>query len=520
MKKIIFLLAIMALPFQIILGQSEIDALKYSKLDLNGTARFMSMGGAFGALGGDVSSLANNPAGIGVYRSSEFVATMNLSNTSTSSLMTNNTVDANNWHFNFNNATYVGTYKTEAEGLVSFSFGLGFNRLKNYNREYTTNGTNLGASLTDYIASVTNRYNNGQGIKAENLDVVSNYSGYNYNYPWIGVLGWNGDLIDPVKPNDIANNYKYVGIGTFNPNSNLRVSERGSVDEYDISFGGNLYETVYFGATVGITDLDYRTSTSYNEDLGANVNYTLNNYLETRGSGVNLKLGLIYRPTNFLRLGFAFHTPTYYRMTDYYSGNVKWNTGATANNANTPSNAYAEYSLKTPLKLQSSAALILGKKAIVSFEYEYVDYSTMKMKDPDGYGWSANDYIKDDMIASHSFRIGGEYRITPQLSLRGGYATQNGVVHSSIINQDYEVDMMGATLPHYTLDRGTTYYTGGIGYRFGVFYVDLAYVNRQTDEDVYSFSPIRNDNNQWIVPEKATLKTTSVQYLMTLGLKF
>jgi hypothetical protein len=522
MKKIFLISsACFSLAIGSLFAQSEIDALKYSKSDINGTARYMSMAGAFGALGADISTLANNPAGIGVYRSSEFAATANLSNVATSSLLKGTSVDGENWKFNFNNIAYIGTFKPNVEGLVNFNFGIGFNRLKDFYRNYQTSGKELTYSLTDYIASVTNRFNNGTGVLASNLDVTNSYSAFDSqnNYPWISVLGWNGSLINPTSPSDIKNNYKYKGIGTLKPISKLNISERGYIDEYNISFGGNIYDVLFFGATIGITDLNYQMSSAYNEDLGANVNYTLNNYLETRGSGIDLKTGVILRPLDFLRIGLAVHTPIYYKMTDYYDGNVKWNDGTTNKNVATPSNAFSEYSLQTPFKLQASTALMLGKKGALSFEYEYVDYSNMKMKDTNGYGWAANDYIKEDMSSGNNFKMGAEFRITPQLSLRGGYATQSPIVKANVINQNVEVDMFGATLPHYTLDKGTIYYTGGFGYRFGSYYTDFAFVSRQLSEDVYAFSPI-SDGSTWNVPEKATLKTTVNQVLFTFGVKF
>ncbi|MDD2799087.1 MAG: hypothetical protein PHV20_10875 [Bacteroidales bacterium] len=518
MKKIVLASACLFLFAGVILAQSEMDALKYSKSDLNGTARYMSMGGAFGALGGDISALANNPAGIGVYRSSEFSGTANLSNVSTSTMWKGTGVDASNIKFNFNNMAYIGTFKPDVEGLVNFNFGIGFNRLKDFYRNYQTSGKNLSFSLTDYISTVTNNNNHGQGVLAANLDVTNSYSGYD-NYPWISVLGWNSFLIDPVNPSNIDNNYKYKGIGSLNPNATLKVSERGNIDEYNISFGGNIYDVFYFGTTIGITDLNYRMTSNYSENLGDPVDYTLNNYLETRGSGIDLKAGVILRPIDFFRFGLAVHTPIYYKLTDYYDANVRWNNGTSDKNTSTPLNSFSEYSLRTPFKMQVSSAFIFGKKGVLSFEYEYVDYSNMSMKDPDGYGWAANDYIQQDMGPGHNIKIGGEFRLTPQFSLRGGYANQASFIKTNVLNQNVEVDVFGSTLPHYTLDKGATYFTGGFGYRFGNYFTDFAFVSRQASEDVYAFSPI-HDGTKWNVPDKATLKTTTNQILFTFGVKF
>lgn len=516
MKRIGLLSACLVAALSSMFAQSEIDALKYSKTDINGTARYMSMAGAFGALGGDISTLTNNPAGIGVYRTSEFAGTMNLNFQNNNSQWNGTGIENTNTKFNFNNIAYIGTFKSNAEGFVNFNFGIGFNRLKDYYRNYQAENRALNQSLTGYIAEATNRYNNGAGISGSALSTYDNNNAYSNINSWISILGYNGYLIDP-----ISNTNQYNPMWSITPNAKLNISERGYQDEYNISFGGNVYDVFYFGATIGITDLNYRLGTSYDENNSNNEGFTLNNYLETRGSGINLKAGVILRPTDFLRLGIAVHTPTYYKLTDYYNANVACNYNIENNetvSAKTPDNAYTEYSLQTPMKLQASAAFIAGKKGILSFEYEYVNYSNMKMKDPDGYGWDANNYIKEDFKAGQNIKVGAEYRVTPQFSLRAGYANQSSPIKTTLTNPDYEMETFGSTLPHYTLDRGTDYYTAGFGYRFGSVYTDFAYVSRIVKEDVYAFSAYNNGN--WIVPEKATLKSQNNQLLFTLGVKF
>ncbi len=522
MKKIILTGISLLLAAGSLQAQSEIDAYKYSKTDLNGTARFMGMGGAFGALGGDISTLANNPAGIAIYRTSEFATTLNLSNVSTKTEWNGTGVSNNKWKLAFNNATYVGTFKAKAEGFVNFNFGIGFNRLKEYSRNYTAGNKSMNLSLTDYIASKTNNYNSGNGISESSLLSSNAYSSVN---SWISILGYDAALID--LQSGTNNYYNPMNLNTH-PSADMKISERGYLDEYNISFGGNVYDVFYFGASVGITDLNYKLSAVYKESFGGSMGgFTLNNLLETRGSGVNLKAGVILKPTDFFRFGLAVHTPTFTKMTDYFDANIHntYSDGTanhpTGSNAQVyvPENAFAEYMMQSPFKMQASAAFILGKKGILSMEYEFVDYSNMKMKDIDGYELDANNCIQEDFKAGHNLRFGGEFRVTPQISLRAGYATQPSPIKAHIINQDVEVEMYGSTLPHYTLDRGTTYYTAGLGYRFGSIYTDFALVSKRMKEDLYAFSPIRN-GSAWDVPTKATLKTNTIQALFTFGVKF
>lgn len=169
MKRILFSIGI-AFCTVPLFAQGELDALKYSQHDLRGTARYMSMGGAFGALGGDISTFSQNPAGIGVFRNSEVAATINLSNTkaqtSTSSF---GSLKDNKFQFTFDNIGYVATFRTNKNDyLNNINIGFAYNRLKSFNRKYKAGYNDIRSSISDYIAVKTD------GIPVSDLAITDN----------------------------------------------------------------------------------------------------------------------------------------------------------------------------------------------------------------------------------------------------------------------------------------------------------------------------------------------------------
>ncbi|MBK9525213.1 MAG: hypothetical protein IPO39_10770 [Bacteroidetes bacterium] len=295
MKKIIsvaLMLFIAASGF----SQTDLDAFRYSQSNLSGTSRFTSMGGAFGALGGDFSSLAVNPAGIAIYRKSEITFTPSIFVGSTESTFLGKTNSERKFNFNFGNAGMVFTHKfsenDETPGWKSWNFGFGYNRINNFHNRSFYENTNPTNSLTDYFAE------NAQGVGYDNLDPFYEYLAY-YTY-----------LINP----DSLNNYSAAA-----PNGNIiqrRSSEtRGSMGETDITFGGNYSNRLFIGGTLGFANIRYVENTTFEEIDRENIIDTLNQFqfdqnLTTHGFGFNFKFGLIYKAADWVRLGATVHTPT------------------------------------------------------------------------------------------------------------------------------------------------------------------------------------------------------------------
>lgn len=517
-------------------SQSQLDAHKYSQTELNGTARYLGMGGAFGALGGDISAMNANPAGLAIYKSSEVVTTLSLSSVSAKTDWLGSAMDNSRTKVSFDNIAYVGYFPTaNDEGIVSWNVGFSYNRLKNYNRNYTmATGGDLNTSLSDYIA--TRAY----GLPSGQLGVGEKYNPYNNNEigDWLSILGYNAGYMDSYKDND-KDYYSSFGDsdkeGQWNPyllqGGQLKVSERGSVDQYDLAFGLNISDFVMLGATVAITDLNYRYQSVYEETFVNSNSLYLDNYLDTDGTGYSFNVGAIVRPLDFLRLGVAYNSPTWYKMTDHYKGEAgsyltfmeKGEIKERKLDVQTPKDAYFDYEFRSPDKWIFSAAAVIGTTALISVDYELMNYNNMRMYQTDGSSnVHTNQDIMDNFKAANTIRVGAEVKVTPQFAVRAGVAYSDSPIKDPLKDGKVEVATVG-TIPNYAIDKGTMNYTVGIGYRFTPnFYTDLACVFRSYKEDVYTFSNVyASDDPQPIIEaQPASLKTNTTRVALTLGYKF
>lgn len=499
-------------------SQTAIDAFQLSHSDLRGTARYMSMGGAFGALGGDLSTLNNNPGGIGLYRKSELGVTLNIEASSIKSATSIMTQSTSQTKVSVPNFGYVGAAWLGNDVMPYFTWGVSYGRIVNMNRRYKGQAR-MNGSLYNYVAQYSDGYTSNQ-LSAEGTD-NGGYSSPDY-IPWLSILSYNGMAINPIGStsqyqgpwqNDHVNSNgdrtPSTGISEFD------VDEHGYVDEYAIDFGGNIMNTVYWGMGFGITDIELTQNTHYTEDIKnavimdptaelgdleiGNANTTLSNYKHIDGTGFNFKLGVIVRPINALRIGFAFHTPTYYNINQSSGADLNYDytffnpDGHNINYSGTP-NEYRSWKLRTPWRMQVSAAGIIGTSGIISMEYEYRPYQNMNLRSD--YGDELTNYnqdIKTYYKSANILRFGAEYRILPQLSIRAGYVHESTPTGTAISNNEVTVytsnpDDTG-TNPAYTLDNSTQYITCGLGYRYKNFSIDAAYVYKHRTSEYHSFTP-------------------------------
>ena len=522
-RNLLLLIAVFVCTYSF--GQGEIDAHRYSSNELSGSARGQAMGGAFGALGGDITGIAVNPAGVGVYRSSELVANMSVASNNAKTDWGGATNSQSKTKFSFDNLAYVGYFPLGNSSLSSINFGFNYNRLKNFDRRYSTSGSGMQASLTDYIAAVTSDFNDEEGIYYDDMNATSSYDPYSSRagLPWLSVLGWTGHLMDQRN----GSKYQYQGLFQGNPGErpsiNMNVTEKGYIETYDFTLGTGIADRLYLGLTFSITDMFYSMRSTYGENFSGG-GYTLDNYLETDGSGYQLKVGAIYRPADFLRLGVAYYSPTWYSMTDYFWAETYANytqpNGENASNvrAKTPDDAFSNYHLRTPYSWTFSAAAIIGTQAILSLDYEIKDYKSMKLEDSNGYEFkSDNGYIDNDFKVASTVRIGAEYKFTPQFSGRLGYAWMQNPYEADFGDGKREV-MTAGTVTHYTLDGDVNYFTAGIGYRFTPrFYMDAAFVYRAQKNDLYFYSPIEALD---VASYPASYDLKTYKGMLTLGYKF
>ena len=484
-------------------AQGTFDVLKMSETQLNGTSRYMSMAGAFGALGGDVSAISQNPGGIGVYRKSDISVTMNLNFLSSKTPGGDKLTNTKFW---FNNVGYVGSMKIDSDFFKHFNWGFSFNRINSFKRRYQ-GGYNVNNSLTNKIAQ---NLTNGNWTE-EDLS-VDNYSGniyYDSNAPWLGILAYQSYLLNPNSDGSLQ------GLATNGTtgSANYYVDEKGHTDEYNITLGGNFKNTVYWGINFGITDLDFDSYQYYGEDLDnamiydyrfndgsttlGYAGYDFQSYQETRGTGYNFKMGVIVKPINQLRIGAAFHTPTYYDMKDLYkvqSGfdlQVNGDDNLFQGNTETGEEGYYDeyrYTIKTPWRFIGSLAVVPSSKGMISMDYEYVGANTMRCGDEGGCNYADTEQkIKDQLQASHILRVGAEYRATQNLSLRAGYSYQTSPVKDAVKGvSNNNVDVVSSNYM-YQYDKSNQYITCGLGYRYKSFYADAAYVHQTRTSQYHAY---------------------------------
>lgn len=543
-RRILYISALTLFCTGALFAQGEMDAFRFSHLDLNGSARSMSMGGAFGALGGDMSSMSHNPAGIGVYRSSEVQATLGLNMAKTESSWTGITTDKSRTNFNFDNFSYVGYFPTGGDGLKSLNFGFSYNKVKDFNRRYRAVGNNL-TSIADYVASrASNAFSyreadgstHFEGIPFDDLQADNAYR----NQQWLPVLGYQAGFIDK-KYTDVPDAYrgefgelKGNKWESYRPNETvLNISERGSIDEYNFSVATNISDRVFIGATLGIMDIDYRMSSYHDEYFGGKDKLELDNAIETEGTGYSFNIGVIAHPIDMLRLGVAYNSPKWYRMTDYYYAEAyTYNSYFPAADAElfseTPRDGCTEYKLRSPDRWIFSMAGIFGTTGLLSVDYEMTNYKSMRLSDRNDTEYGDNELIKEDFQLAHTVKVGGEYKVTPQFAVRAGYIWQSSPMKTTLTSSDREnlnEVLPAGTISHYSVLKSTNHITAGLGYRFTPnFYMDLACIYRIQKEKLYPFSNMYFSEPEYdlneIVSTPANVDAKTTRLVLTVGYKF
>jgi hypothetical protein len=486
-RKYIFAAAFLSISLPAF-AQDQTDAFRYSYLSPSGTARSIGFGSALGSVGGDFSSLAVNPAGIGIYRSSEFTFTPSIKMNSTQGTYMGNTTNDNNVRFNFNNlgAIFSRTFNGQREertGWRSVSWGFGITRLADFNRDYNYNANNSGPNSSSY---------------SELFAIDANSPTGNVNDPsTLGGMAYASNLITY----DSANGY-YKTLVPWQDGINQKrvVTERGGINEFDIAVGGNYMDKLMIGGTLGIPIVNYTRDAAITEAALTPTNefnsYTYSEHLETRGSGVNLKLGLIYKPNNDVRFGVAIHTPTYYTLHDDYNTSLN-NSGLVSDNAST-----YDYHLVTPWRAVLSATVFAGKKGFISADYEYVNYSSAKFifdANNKDYQSQINSVIANSFQGGSIVRLGGELKLTNFFMVRAGFGYYGNPYSGTSVSDANRIDL-----------------SGGIGFRFQHMFIDLAYLHTQfsNPEEFYALYY----TNATII-QNATIKNNLNSAVMTIGFK-
>ena len=543
MKKQLFLLFV-SFTFSLAQAQEISDALRYSQDNLNGTARFSAMSGAFGALGGDLSSLNINPAGSAIFSNNQMAVT--LSNNSTknnSNYFGTKSSDSNN-SFDLNQAGGVFIFKTQnpKNDWKKIAFAINYDKTNNFDNAVFSRGTNPTNSIDQYFLSYANQNggvptkyidsfyyshsldNSGNPIldsndlPKENYSKLANYFGTSqddisnhlnsYIYQYIGevygdnsfnnqqaFLGYGTYIINPLISSN-PNNTKYVSLV---PNGNYyqenSIISKGYNGKLSFNAATSYKDKLYLGINLNSHFTEYTQSTSFYEENDAPLTseYTVSwllfdNDLHTYGTGFSFQLGAILKATKEIRLGLGYESPTYYNLNDELSQRLRVVSEAKDLNATNDVvnpqviNIYTPYKLQTPSKTTLSFAYIFEKKGLLSIDYAIKDYSNTQFKPKNEFS-NTNTSMANLLNQSGELRIGGEYKIEAW-SLRAGYRFEQ----SPYKNKNTMGDLTG--------------YSGGIGYNFGATKLDLAYSHAQRNSRESFFSQgftdganIRTKNN-------------------------
>ncbi|MCF8301981.1 MAG: hypothetical protein K9I94_01795 [Bacteroidales bacterium] len=479
MKKSFVITLLLAMAFATGMAQNEVDALRYSRTTFGGTARYMGAAGAFGAIGADFSSLSDNPAGIGLYNSSELVITPTIFSTVTEANFKNRYREDNKYSFGLNNVGIVMQMgnNNKKNGWKNFQFGFGMNRRNDFNNRTLIEGfNNQNSLLTGYLERI-------QGVAPEDMDRFSTW------------LAYQTDVIF-----DTTGNYVYHADmpdgGVLQQKS---ITKDGSQNKMVFTFGANYEDHLYLGATIGVPYIRYHQQSTYTETDNRNrdgyfQSFTRNFDLETEGTGFNAKLGFIARPTQWLRLGGAIHSPTFYsNLSDTWSASMtsQFDNGDSYTQDSPQGNF--DYDLETPWRAIGSMAIFIGQYGFVSADYEFVDYSNARLRSSSDQFFKANDAIRSSYTSVSNLRLGTEW-VYDAFSIRGGYAIY-GSPYQGGIN-----------------DEELTSYTFGFGFREKDYFVDLAYVRNEYSTDYYLYSANLVD--------AAKLDHARSMFMITLGIRY
>lgn len=495
MKKIFFSACLLSLFMAHAHAQETYENTKLIDNDLNGTARYVGMGGAMEALGADISVINSNPAGIGLFRRSSGSVSFGLvSQDGASSFKYGNKTNAS-----FDQAGFVYSLRDGRRTFINF----GFNYHKSKNFDYILNAASglNGASQhkLSYMKALANE---------NNLDKTS--SG------WRGKFAYTSQL-----DNLYYNTLMMTSSDGFFYNDASRYefgrAETGYIGEYDFNTSVNVNDRVYLGITIGIHDVHYTGHSLYSEAL-VNLNnqtagdITVNDERRITGTGYNASFGIIFRPVDAspFRIGLSVTTPTWYDLKTsnytYLINNTKADGGGKLQGdyPNYTTGESYEFKLFTPWKFGVSLGHTVGNYLALGASYEYADYSRLDTRVNDGYDvdyWGdvyehsssdepMNRHTRETLKAVSTLKIGAEAKVMPNLAVRAGYNYVSPMFKKEGY-KDGNIDSYGSnysSATDYTNWEATNRYTVGVGYTLGKMSFDLAYQYAQTNGKFHPFA--------------------------------
>ncbi len=524
MKNYIFLL-LASFTFSVAQSQEIPDAIRYAQDNLNGTARFRAMSGAFGALGGDLSSINVNPAGSAVFANNQLTITLSTFNTKNDSnyFGTNTSASDNSFDMNQTGGVFVFKNQNPTSDWKKFSMAINYENMNNFDNSVFSAGTNPTNSMDGYFLYYANTGNGGSPVPqefvnrnvGESINELYSYLGNSFpneQYPELSgfaaqqamIAFYNqGYIIDAADLNNPNSTY----VSNVTPGGNYHqensIYSNGYNGKLSFNAATSYKDKLYLGINLNSHFTDFTQSTSFYESNNnpVNTDYTVkslrfDNSLYTYGTGFSFQIGAIAKVTNEIRLGLAYDSPIWYNLSDEFSQKL---VAVSANSIEVLSpdvvdpniiNYYAPYQLDAPGKFTGSFAYVFGKTGLISIDYSIKDYGNTQFRpENDPYYRDTNNQMSNTLATSGELRIGGEYKIK-EWSLRGGYRFEESPYKNGTTVGDLNS------------------FSGGLGYNFGAFKMDFSYSNAQRNSQQGFFNQGFTDG--------ARINRTNNNFSMTL----
>jgi hypothetical protein len=475
----------------------------------SGTARFIGMGGSMGALGGDLSVMGVNPAGTAIYRSGDFSLAASLELVNNASVFQGVKDKCAYDGFAVNDFGFLLAFEREASLTKFVNFGMNFRRRSNLNSNFGMGGDPAGYSQMYVMDNLY--WNNEFDIN----DMKSSmYTGFAYH--WLPLLASDARIDDEDGNFLIAPD----GLAVYIPNYiNYYSEERGGVNDLDINLSANINDRLYIGATLGCHMVNYSRYSSYFEEDSYGEIYTLNNSYLLDGSGVDFKVGAIFRPFRYspFKIGVSVHTPTLYRLTDASYASIIGPYGDSFDTRD--SDAYggdliSRFSVRSPWRVNAAMSYTFGRSVALNAEYEYTDPSAMEFTKRTDISFAQNEEISKNLQAQHTFKLGAELSV-------GNYAVRAGYNHiTAPFKKSAYKYMYNAAVTETSTDYMNRFckdvLTLGLGHAGKTFYINAAYMMQIQKSDFYPFYDLDYDEPSPV----AHVKTTSSSIVVGVGVRF
>ncbi|WP_233582380.1 hemin receptor [Prevotella sp. OH937_COT-195] len=540
MKKLFYasLAIVMSLPA---MAQETYENANIATQDLNGTARYVGMGGAMEALGADISTISTNPAGLGLFRRS--VASVSAGFVSQQDAV--KFYDGTTSHASFDQIGFV--YSSPSGRSSFFNFGFNYHKSRDFNYILKAAGKLNGASQNklSYLKQV-------EGVFYPKGSLDKGIHGYDKNgksastYSQIDYLYYNALLTREVKENGKT-------VLDFNPydatSFAMNRANKGYIGEYDFNVSGNFNDRIFLGMSFGIYDIHYKNYSEYSETIG-NGNVLIGDEREITGSGFDVKIGIIFRPIEFspFRIGFFLATPTFYDLSTQNYTTITNNTKYGAYD-NGRSNDKYDFKFNTPWRLGASVGHTVGNYLALGASYEYADYAKLdnRIIDGEGYDWwydtyyetsSSDVYMNENTEYSlkgvSTLKLGAEFKPIPELALRMGYNyvsamyNENGFKDGTI----WSPGSYYASTTDYTNWKSANRITCGLGWQVGSMNIDLAYQYSVQEGEFHPFMSYSGSDKTFTnsvtgeimqynnVPDVKTVNNKRHKVLLTFGYRF